>query len=101
MPTQLFLCNRRNDVQSASKTRLKAAIVGGAQLFSFQTAGDRLDVGRRNTEAVKAQLKKLGIKIVAEDTGGNAGRTVVLDAQTGRVYVKSVGNETVLTELAA
>lgn len=62
----------------ASKSRLVAKMAGGAQMFAFAKATDIMRVGARNAEAVKEQLKSLGIKLIAEDTGENYGRTVQL-----------------------
>ena len=88
--------------KGAVKSRLRVAIVGGAQLFSFAGAGDRLDVGRRNTEAVKHWLSASRIRLVAEETGGKSGRTVLFDAGTGEVTVKSAGGEAInLVNLAS
>ena len=39
-------------------------------------------IGPRNVEAVKEYLKKYSIPIVAEDTGGNSGRTIEFDPAT-------------------
>lgn len=88
--------------RGASKHRLKIAIAGGAQLFSFEGSNDRLDVGKRNTEAVKRALAKVNLHISAEDVGGKTGRTVSLDSQTGEVFVKQVGGiEKPLTRLSS
>ena len=40
---------------------------------------------------VKDKLKKLGIRILAEDTGLNYGRTVEFYPETGDFIIKSVG----------
>lgn len=77
--------------KGASKGRLRAAIVGGAQLFSFEGASETMDVGRRNIAAVKKHLLDMKIRLVAEDVGGKLGRTVVLDAGTGDVTVRQSG----------
>ena len=61
----------------ASKARLTAKIAGGAQMFAFGSNNDMLRVGDRNVAATKEMLKKLGIPLVAEDTGLNFGRTIV------------------------
>lgn len=74
----------------ASKIRLFAKIAGGAQMFTFANATDIMRVGERNVEAVKTVLKKIDIKIVAEDTGGNYGRTVELKLDTGIYRVKTI-----------
>jgi chemotaxis protein CheD len=54
-------------------------------------------IGDRNVEAVKAALAKANIRILAEQVGGNQGRTVRLEPPTGRVLVRTVrGTETEL-----
>lgn len=77
--------------RGAVKHRLKAAIVGGAQLFSFAGASETLNVGERNIAAVKRGLAGLGISLKAEDVGGTTGRTASLDAKTGDIIVRKPG----------
>lgn len=43
-----------------------------------------------NVWSVKNQLQQLGIKLIAEDTGENYGRTVEFHPEDGSVIVKSV-----------
>ena len=74
----------------AVKSRMIAKIAGGAQMFKFANATDIMRVGERNAEAVKQVLKELGIKIIAEDTGGNYGRTVELRLDTGVYRIKTI-----------
>ncbi len=74
----------------ANRARLVAKIAGGAQMFSFQNATDIMRVGTRNAEAAKKILKDLNIKVIAEDTGGNYGRTVSIDLNTGVYKVKTI-----------
>ena len=59
----------------------------------FAAIGSSMEVGLRNEEAVKAQLAKARIKIVAEATGGNRGRTVRIDPQSGVVLVREAGGK--------
>ncbi len=80
--------------RGASKSRLRAAIAGGAQLFAFEGCDQKLDVGKRNIEAVKHLLNDNKLKLVAEDVGGKCGRTMTMNALTGEVCVKLVGGET-------
>lgn len=79
--------------RGAIKSRIKVAMAGGAQLFNFQGSDQRLDVGRRNTEAVKKLLAESKLRVVAEDVGGKQGRTLIFDASTGRINVRKVGGE--------
>lgn len=77
--------------QGASKRRLVAKIAGGAKMFEVSGLSNVGHVGERNAEAAKEVLKELGIPLVAEDTGLNYGRTVVLDCETGEFVIKAVG----------
>lgn len=74
----------------ALKSRIVAKIAGGAQMFTFANATDIMRVGERNVEAVKLTLKKIDIRIIAEDTGGNYGRTVELKLDSGVYRVKTI-----------
>lgn len=85
---------------------IRAALVGGAQIFSPPTAGSdptalsHLEIGPRNVAALREQLARVGIPVCAEDTGGHGGRTVTLEAGTGHVWVRPVGlPERLLTTL--
>ncbi|MBR1805010.1 MAG: chemotaxis protein CheD [Selenomonadaceae bacterium] len=81
-----------NDVIAlgASRSRLVAKIAGGAQMFAFANATDIMRVGTRNAETCKQILKRNGIRVIAEDTGGNYGRTVSIDLNTGAYKVKTI-----------
>ncbi len=74
----------------AVKSRITAKIAGGAQMFTFANATDVMRVGERNAEAVRTILKGMDIRIIAEDTGGNYGRTVELKLDTGIYRVKTI-----------
>ncbi|MCH7471698.1 chemotaxis protein CheD [bacterium] len=69
-------------------------MAGGAEMFSF--AGNdapRLSVGHRNIIAVHEQLDMLGLKVNAEDVGGNHGRTLEFDLSLLRCTIKVIGKE--------
>lgn len=76
---------------------ITAKLAGGAALFGAMlgTAGGQM--GARNVTAAKAALASAGIALLGEETGGSAGRSVVLDVQSGEMTVRSVrGGERVL-----
>lgn len=73
----------------AKKDNLEASIAGGASLFNFKS--DSGSVGDKNIEAVKAGLKKAGIRIISEDVGGSCGRTMRLFVETGEVTITTAG----------
>ncbi len=68
---------------------LKAKIAGGAQMFQFGSS-DTIRIGPRNVEAVKEQLKRLSIPLIAEDTGGSSGRTIEFDPETSLLNIRTV-----------
>lgn len=75
----------------ASRNRLVAKIAGGARMFEVNGMSDIGNIGARNAEAAKKILAQMRIKLIAEDTGLNYGRTVELHCDTGEFYIKSVG----------
>lgn len=75
----------------ACRSRLVAKIAGGAQMFAFSSNNDMLRIGERNVEASKNKLKFLGIRLLAEDTGLDYGRTIEFFPETGDLHIKSVG----------
>lgn len=75
----------------AVKRNMKAKIAGGASMFNFSDKSMIMDIGNRNGIAVKVALKKWSIPIIAEDVGGNKGRTMILNTTDGIVQIKTVG----------
>ncbi|HWI70813.1 MAG TPA: chemotaxis protein CheD [Baekduia sp.] len=60
--------------EGASRTRLEAALVGGAAMFQFGGSGQ--DIGQRNDAAVTRLLGAHRIPVRAAETGGSKGRTI-------------------------
>lgn len=73
--------------KGANPLALTAKIAGGAQMF--KTHLNSFNIGTRNVEAVKKVLAAKNIKIIAEDTGKDYGRTVFFDTSTGIMKVKA------------
>lgn len=82
---------RRMLATGADKRRLVAKIAGGAKMFQVSSGSGIGNVGEKNAQAAKNILSKLGIRLVAEDTGENFGRTVELHCETGEFHIKAVG----------
>jgi chemotaxis protein CheD len=80
-----MLCAR-----GAERARLVAKVAGGAQMFQYERSAEPRSVGSRNLEAALHVLKQLAIPVVARDIGGAHGRTVVVDAGSGRMEVKAL-----------
>lgn len=74
----------------ADKSRLVAKIAGGAQMFAFYSENDIMKIGERNAEAVKQCLQSAKIKLLAQDTGGNYGRTIEFFSENGKLYIRTI-----------
>ncbi|KIY21517.1 MULTISPECIES: chemotaxis protein CheD [Mesobacillus] len=78
-------------IQSGAKqVSIKAKIAGGAQMFQFSGSSDMMRIGPRNVEAVLQQIKELRIPLIAQDVGGNSGRTIEFDPKTGLLQIRTV-----------
>jgi len=75
----------------ADRSRLVARIAGGARMFELGNSHPERDIGARNVEAVRTALQQERIPLVACDTGGTYGRTLMLYIGTGRLLVSTVG----------
>ena len=74
------------------KSNITAKIAGGASMFNFPDKKIISDIGKRNSIAVVETIKKLSIPLIAEDTGGNKGRTMILESEDGAVTIRSIGS---------
>lgn len=78
-------------VKNGARTfSLKAKLAGGAQMFQYTSSNDMMRIGPRNVEAVKKELALLRITVVAEDVGGNSGRTIEFDPKTCLLNIRTV-----------
>jgi chemotaxis protein CheD len=69
--------------------RLVAKLAGGARMFgSLLSSG--VNMGERNVEATRRALAAAGVPIVAEDVGGEHGRSIYFDVATGAMRVHSL-----------
>lgn len=81
---------KRLVLEGARASSLKAKIAGGAQMFQFTIGSDLMRIGPRNVEAVKKALQQLHIELLAEDCGGNSGRTIEFNPKTRLLSIKTV-----------
>ncbi|HSA57361.1 MAG TPA: chemotaxis protein CheD [Gemmatimonadaceae bacterium] len=68
---------------------LTAKLVGGARMFG-SLLGTGINMGERNVEAIRHALAASRVRVVAEDVGGEYGRSVIIDVATFRVRVTSL-----------
>jgi chemotaxis protein CheD len=72
----------------AKRAGLVAKLFGGASMFGGQGP---MQIGISNIAAVKAALAAEHVSIVATDLGGNKGRMICFDCETGIVRVEIAG----------
>lgn len=73
-----------------SRGRVFAKVIGGASMFGTLLPGSGINIGERNVAATFQALAAAGIPTMAQDTGGDYGRSVFLHVATGRVVVRSI-----------
>lgn len=87
--TAVPLMVRKMQDLGANRSRMVAKIAGGAQMFVFAGSSEVMRIGERNAQAAKEILRELGIRLVAEDTGGNYGRTIEFACDNGKLRIKT------------
>ncbi len=97
--TAVELLLEEMEKSGASRERISCKIVGGSNMFKIQAgpSGEvpkgyprSVSIGERNVAAVESSLREAGLKISAEHTGGNFGRSVFFYVETGKVEVTSI-----------
>ncbi len=79
--------------QGARIQDIRAKIFGGANMFPEIISSDStMDIGRRNISAVREELEKHNIEIIAEEVGDHIGRTVLFNTEDGSVVIKTAHN---------
>lgn len=79
--------------EANARHRLVAKIIGGASMFTAEAPARLESIGERNVAAVLTALEELGVPVVARETGGGIGRSLVADPATGLVRVWSLRAE--------
>jgi len=78
------------EVRGGNRSRFTAKIIGGAKMFNVSEKSIMGEIGNNNIGKVREVLKSLNIAIIAEDTGGNYGRTIDFYLETGEVKIKAM-----------
>jgi chemotaxis protein CheD len=77
----------------AEKQRIIIKVVGGAEILDENKL---FNIGKRNYQALVEILTHNGVRISAEQVGGQTSRTVRLDMKTGNVLIQSPGEEKII-----
>lgn len=76
----------------ADRHALTARITGGASLFRSDN-GTARTIGLRNIEVARTCLRAAGVRVVGEDVGGTAARSVMFSCSDGRLLVRRLHGE--------
>jgi len=82
--TLKFLVNR-----GSIKSDLEAKIVGGSVMFAQLLKNSDSAIGKRNIEIARQTLEQEGVSITGEDVGGDYGRSMEFNLESGEVRVTS------------
>ncbi|AUH52409.1 chemotaxis protein CheD [Chromobacterium sp. ATCC 53434] len=63
-------------------------LIGGASMLLSRERKLSHDVPSRNISMARAMVKQLGLRLQAEDLGGNCPRLVLFDVASGHVWIK-------------
>lgn len=80
--------------RAGARGALTAKIVGGSSMFGSLLMTTGINMGARNVASVRAALRLAGINIIAEDVGGDFGRTIAVSVADGTVTVRSMDRGT-------
>jgi chemotaxis protein CheD len=79
--------------RGADTETLEAKIAGGSDMLDFSENGS--GIGVRNVETGRETLASYGIPIVGEDVGGEHGRSLRMESDTGDLVVKSANRDSI------
>lgn len=89
--TGIPLVIKEMEKMGANISRITAKIAGGASMFNFSDKKIKMDIGKRNSDAVKKILSYYKIPILAEEIGGTKGRTMIFKLESGLVEIRTLG----------
>jgi chemotaxis protein CheD len=87
------------DENKLKRSEIEVKVFGGADMFSMRLGGkNSISVGRQNIEIAQLTLEKAGMRVIALDVGGTAGRKLFFNTATGDVLMKRLQASIVLAD---
>jgi chemotaxis protein CheD len=74
------------------ENHLSAKIAGGANMFPT-TSANAIDIGAKNVRATREVLTQYKVRLIGEDVGGNHGRRITLNVNSGTTLVRLFNGE--------
>ena len=85
--------------KGATKANLVARVYGGAAVLGNVSIGQK--IGEKNIELALQVLAEAGIRVVDKNVGGNRGRKIHFNTQTGEVQHLVVGESTIASSASS
>ena len=82
---------RQMEGRGARKARIVAKIAGGAKMFEVSGSSGLGNIGQRNIESVRMNLRREGVHIISENVGGTVARTLSFFPATGQGQIRAYG----------
>ena len=79
--------------RGAREDAVVVRLIGGASMFAPLNPASTVHMGTRNVAACRQAVATAGLRVVGEDVGGEAGRSVLFDVEDGTVTVRSLGQD--------
>lgn len=76
--------------KQASQDNIQAQVFGGASMFPSPNTEEQRSIGAYNTRAVLHELNQFNIPVLAQEVGGQTGRTIIFETASGQVFMKLV-----------
>jgi len=83
----------------AESNRLDVKLVGGAEMFMNEIKNERLKIGERNLQVIEEACQKYGLKVTGRCVGGNSGKSVTLDLDSGEVQVRTINGTVSMSKI--
>ena len=82
---------RQLEMRGARKSRLIAKMAGGAKMFEVAGNNSLGNIGQRNIESVRLNLRREGGRILSENVGGSVARTLSFFPENGQGQIHAYG----------
>lgn len=80
--------------KGAVRSRIKARMIGGANMFRWKSTKSCVDIGTSNIETVKKVITEEHIPIVNSTVGGNTGYKIRFSVSDGTVSIRFIDGRT-------
>ena len=88
---------KQMEARGARRARMTAKIAGGAKMFELANGHNSLgNIGQRNIESVRLNLRREGVRITSENVGGSVARTLSFFPATGQGQIRAYGQPLII-----